>query len=83
MSVQTSDLKYVFSIIVDLMSEVGNMRKLTGKQKKDYVLEKLKEHITLDNSVEDLIIYLVDTLISVEKGNIVFNPKIKKYLLCC
>jgi len=70
--------------LVSLMIQASiELPRASGKKKKEWVLIKLREIITLDNKIEDLIIAVIDTLISVEKGQLVFNPKIKNNCLGC
>lgn len=78
MSIQNS----ILASVVRLMMYAGDMSNLTGEGKKKYVLDKLRENITLDNVVEDLLIELVDVLIKIENGEIVFNKKIKNNMCC-
>jgi hypothetical protein len=76
------------SVLVDLMKQAGQNKKTTGKQKKEWVLTKLREVMNLPDAVEDLIIELIDVLIDVDKHKIVINPAVKKHIvslgnLCC
>lgn len=70
--------------LVSLMIQASiELPKASGQKKKEWVLIKLRDIITLDNKIEDLIIAVIDTLISVEKGQLIFNPKIKNNCLGC
>jgi len=76
------------SVLVDLMKQAGENKNTTGKQKKEWVLTKLREVMNLPDAVEDLIIELIDLLVDVDKHRIVINPKVKKHFvslgkLCC
>lgn len=48
---------------------------ISGKEKKQIVIKLLKDHITLNNEIEELIISLIDYLILVDKRTI----KIRKF----
>lgn len=76
------------SVLVGLMREAGESKNTTGKQKKEWVLTKLREVMKLPDVVEDLIVELIDVLIDVDKNRIIINPKAKKHFvslgkLCC
>jgi len=73
---------HIIASLVRLMMYAGEMKHMDGKSKKKYVLDKLRENLTLDNIVEDLLIELVDVLIKIENGEIVFNKKIKNNMCC-
>jgi hypothetical protein len=65
------------------MVEVEN-EQISGKDKKKLVIKLLKEHITLNNEIEDLIISLIDYLILVDKRTIKIRKfNIKKMFNCC
>ena len=67
--------------LISLMIQVNiELPKLNGKKKKEWVLNKMRDIITFDNNIEEIIIDIIDALISVEKGQIKFNPKVKG---CC
>ena len=68
------------SLMIKANIELPNAK---GRDKKKWVLDQLKELITLDNEVEDLIIYLIDILIDVENGKLIINPKVKNGCLGC
>lgn len=51
---------------------------LTGQQKKEYVLLKLRQIMPFDNGTEDLIISMMDLLIEVDKGKLTLNKRVKK-----
>ena len=68
------------SLMIQASIELPNE---TGHKKKEWVIIKLKDIITLDNKIEDLIIAVIDTLISVENGQLVFNKKVKSNIFSC
>jgi hypothetical protein len=71
----------ILTIVVNLMMLVGEAKSMSGKDKKKFVLDKLRELIEIDGIVEDLIIEIIDLLIQVENGELVFNKKITSS--CC
>ena len=76
------------SVLVDLMQQAGQNKNTTGKEKKEWVLTKLREVMNLPDAVEDLIVELIDLLIDVDKHRIVINPNVKTHIvslgkLCC
>lgn len=76
------------SVLVDLMKQAGENKNTTGKQKKEWVIKKMREVLNLPEVVEDLIAELIDLLIDVDKHRIIINPKVKKHFinitsLCC
>jgi len=81
-------MKDLFIELINLMRRASKMKKLSGIQKKHFVLTELRRIIPYDNSVEELLIDIVDLLIQVENGNIVINKKVKKSCMsmfrgCC
>ncbi len=71
--------------LIDLMKTAGSIREMNGRQKKRYVLDRLRHQMSLDGPVEELIIHIIDKLIQVEKGKLVLNQKVKEKagLFCC
>jgi len=74
----------IINELVSLMIQVNiELPKAKGQDKKKWVINKMKEIITLDNYIEDLIISLIDVLIQVENGELVINPKVKDGCIDC
>lgn len=76
------------SVLVDLMKQAGENKNTTGKQKKEWVIKKMKEVLNLPEVVEELLAELIDLLVDVDGHKIVINPKVKKHFinitsLCC
>jgi len=70
--------------LVSLMVQANiELPKAKGKDKKKWVLNKMKEIITLDNYFEDLIIAFIDIIIDVENGKLVINKKVKTSIFNC
>lgn len=71
------------TVLIDLMKKAGNNKKLSGKDKKAFVLDEIKKHLELPNDIEDLIISLIDILIKVENGQLVINEKVTEGCTTC
>ena len=70
--------------LVSLMVQANiELPKAKGKDKKKWVLNKMKEIITLDNYFEDLIIAFIDIIIDVENGKLLINKKVKTSIFNC
>jgi len=70
--------------LVSLMVEANIvLPKAKGKDKKKWVISKMKELITLDNYIEDLIIAFIDIIIDVENDKIIINKKVKTNIFSC
>lgn len=70
-------------VTLDLMKKAGAMKELSGKDKKEYVLDELRKAIELPKDIEDLLISVIDALIDVEKGKLVLNPVVEKGCTSC
>jgi len=71
------------TVLINLMQKAGQNKDLSGKDKKQFVLDQIRKQLELPNDIEDLIISLIDILIEVENGKLVINPKVKKSCLGC
>ena len=70
-------------VLLDLMKKAGQNKELSGKDKKQFVLDEIKKQLELPNDIEDLIINLIDILIQVQNGKLVINPKVTDGCLGC
>ena len=68
---------------LDLMKKAGEMKDLSGKDKKAYVMEELRKAIELPEDIENLILAVIDALIDVENGKLVLNPVVEKGCTSC
>jgi hypothetical protein len=68
---------------LDLMKKAGEMKELSGKDKKAYVLDELRKALELPEDIENLIVAVIDALIDVEKGRLVLNPVVEKGCTGC
>jgi altronate dehydratase len=74
----------IVSELVSLMVKANLELPLAkGKEKKVWVLKQLADIITLDNSIESLIIAFVDIIIDVENGKLVINKQVKNNSFNC
>lgn len=81
---KTLNKKFLISELLKFMSIIGNHKNMSGKEKKEWVLVKLREEMELPDIIEDIIIATIDYIILVDKGQIKINPKIKKnFFKCC
>jgi hypothetical protein len=76
------------------MKRAGKIKSLDGAGKKRFVIQEMKRIITLDNYVEDILLFVIDLLIQVENGELVINKDIQDnavrsvtkcfdYMKCC
>ena len=68
---------------LDLMKKAGEMKELSGKDKKAFVIEELRKAIELPEDIENLILAVIDALIDVENGKLVLNPVVEKGCTGC
>ena len=73
--------KNITNKMLGLMHYIGKQKKLSGKDKKKWVMKELEKTITFDNEIEELILFIIDLLIQVENDKLVFNKNVKK--ICC
>jgi predicted NACHT family NTPase len=71
------------TLLIDLMKKAGNNKDLSGKDKKQFVLDEIRKQLELPEDIEDLIISLIDILIDVENGKLVINAKVKDGCMGC
>jgi len=74
--------------LVEAMKRVGVYNGLTGDEKKNMVIKDLHEAFEIPEPLLQFVINMIDILINVEKGRIVFNPKVKPVVasglsFCC
>jgi len=70
--------------LVSLMVQANNeLPKAKGKDKKKWVINKMKDIITLDNYIEDLLIAFIDIIIDVENNKLIINKKVKTSMFNC
>lgn len=74
----------VLHFLVEKMTKVGELN-ISGKDKKELVLQFIEEKLSdvIPDELEFFLDILIDLLIDVEKGKIIFNPKTKKLVKSC
>jgi len=73
----------IIDVLIKTMQHIGDFGGLTGVQKKALVLQTLEYELELPESVESLIIAIIDVLIQVENGKLTFNKKISRSIYSC
>jgi trans-2-enoyl-CoA reductase len=73
--------KDLFSLVISIMKVVEEIKGLKGLEKKDLVVYSISQVLNADNDMKNLIESIIDNVISIDKGEIVINKKIKG--LCC
>ena len=76
-------LKMVVEILLSEMLRAARFSELSGPQKKALVMRSLEKKMDFPKEVEELILYLIDILIRVDKGKLAINPRVKKAVLSC
>ena len=71
------------TVLIQLMKKAGQNKDLSGKDKKQFVLDEIRKQLELPEDIEDLIINLIDILIEVQNGKLVINPKVKDGCMGC
>ena len=77
------DIDRLFIELIDLMKTAGKAKNLDGEDKKKFVLQEMKRLITYDNYIEDILIHIINLLIQVENGELVFNKDVKDNAVKC
>jgi hypothetical protein len=72
--------------VTDFMGIVGQIQELSGHDKKQLVIDMLSSRHSNDDQlngiVENVVPFIIDSLIDVENGDMVFNQKVKKIFNC-
>ena len=71
----------ILELLLKSMKLVGGYKGLTGEAKKDLVLDIIVDKLGVSEELEVFVDELIDILIDVESGNIVFN-KVEKNRAC-
>jgi len=87
------DIKNITECTVILMEQVGKIKKLSGKEKKELVtkilihLVKKTETGEIDETLDKVLIFIIpeviDKMVSVDKGKLVINPKVSQWTKKC
>ena len=92
---QTEDVKMetkieehvILKYLISIMKQIGRYDGLKGSEKKELVLKFIDYELELPEELERLVISLIDVLIQVERGEIIFNANVAKLpstnMSCC
>ena len=71
--------------IIKNCSFIGNSKKFTGKEKKEWVLLRLKEEVKDIEKNEKIVNDIIDYIVSIDKREIIINKKTNKknIFFCC
>lgn len=79
------------NLVPQMMMDAGKIRTASGQEKKQIIISAINMVITdvsigvgspeLTGIIINVVDKLIDQLIEVENGNLVFNPKVSKF--CC
>jgi len=70
-------MKQIFIEMIALMKRAGKMKRLSGQEKKHFVMTELARIIPYDNAFEEILIIVIDLLIDVENGKLTINKDVK------
>lgn len=77
------NFKDIFSVMINTMKMVEEMKNLRGSMKKQYVLKKIAMTFGLDDEFVEALGDLIELLLQIDKGNLHIK-KVKKIIsLCC
>lgn len=70
--------RHILDLLLETVKYFGSIQNLSGQQKKVFTVKSIELKINLPDETKETLMALIDILISVEKGRIVINPKVKK-----
>jgi hypothetical protein len=70
--------RHILNLLLSTVQYFGAIESLSGPQKKLFTLKSIELKINLPDETKETVMALIDMLISIEKGKIVINPKVKK-----
>lgn len=77
----------ILTYLIRIMKQIGEYDGLKGSQKKELVIKFIDYELELPEELETLVISLIDILIDVEQGKIIFNANVKNIpstrMHCC
>lgn len=76
-------MKQIFIEMIALMKRASKMKRLSGKEKKHFVMTELARVIPYDNAFEEIILDVIDLLIDVENKKLVINKDVKDNATKC
>ena len=78
-----SIMKQIFIEMIALMKRASKMKRLSGQEKKHFVMTELARIIPYDNTFEEIILDVIDLLIEVENGTLTINKDVKDNAVRC
>ena len=78
-----SNMKQIFIEMISLMKRASKMKRLSGEEKKRFVMLELARIIPYDNAFEEILLDVIDLLIEVENGTLTINKDVKDNAVRC
>ena len=76
-------MKLIFIEMIALMKRASKMKRLSGQEKKHFVMTELARIIPYDNAFEEILLDVIDLLIEVENGKLTINKDVKDNAVKC
>jgi len=76
-------MKLIFIEMIALMKRASKMKRLSGQEKKHFVMTELARIIPYDNAFEEIILDVIDLLIEVENGTLTINKDVEDKATKC
>lgn len=76
-------MKQIFIEMIALMKRASKMKRLSGQEKKHFVMTELARIIPYDNALEEILLDIINLLIEVENGKLTINKDVKDNATKC
>ncbi len=76
-------MKQIFIEMIALMKRASKMKRLSGQEKKHFVMTELARIIPYDNAFEEILLDVINLLIDVENGKLTINKDVKDNSVKC
>ncbi len=76
-------MKLIFIEMIALMKRASKMKRLSGEEKKHFVMTELARIIPYDNAFEEILLDVIDLLIEVENGKLTINKDVQDKATKC
>lgn len=76
-------MKQIFIEMIALMKRASKMKRLSGQEKKHFVMTELARIIPYDNAFEQILLDVIDLLIEVENGKLAINKDVEDKATKC
>lgn len=75
----------IFKLIIKLMNDAQDILNMSGIQKKEYVMDTLKEHLEIEiyERYSPIISLFIDSLKELSKNKSLLNGLVKSKIWCC